>query len=58
MRYAIGYKFEGYGVIFVDADDDNEALELAEEQLEDEDEILDNRRIVNADNLEIEEVEE
>lgn len=57
MRYAIGYKFEGYGVIFVDADNDNEAMELAEEQLEDEDEILDNRRIVNADSYEIEGVE-
>lgn len=57
MRYAIGYKFEGYGVIFVDADNDEEALELAEEQLEDEDEILGNRRIVNADSYEIEGVE-
>lgn len=58
MRYAIGYKYEGYGVIFVDADDDNEALELAEEQLEDEDEIFENRRIVNVESYEIEEVEE
>lgn len=58
MRYAIGYKYEGYGVIFVDADDDNEALELAEEQLEDEDEIFGNRRIVNVESYEIEEVEE
>ena len=58
MRYAIGYKFEGYGVIFVDADNDNDALEIAEEQLEDEDEIIDNRRIVTVESYEIEEVEE
>ena len=58
MRYAIGYKYEGYGVIFVDADNDEEALELAEEQLEDEDEIFDNQRIVTVENYEIEEVEE
>ena len=58
MRYAIGYKFEGYGVIFVDADNDEEALEIASEQLEDEDEIFDNQRIVTVENYEIEEVEE
>ena len=58
MRYAIGYTFEGNGVIFVDADNDNDALEIAEEQLEDEDEIIDNRRIVTVESYEIEEVEE
>lgn len=58
MRYAIEYSFEGHGVIFVGANNEDEARELAEEQLEDEDEIINHIRNINVYNLETEEVDE
>ena len=58
MRFAIEYSFEGYGVIFVGANNEDEALELAEEQLEDEDEIIYHMRNIKVYNLETEEVDE
>lgn len=58
MLYAIEYSFKGHGVIFVGANNEDEALELAEDQLEDEDEIINHIRNINVYNLETEEVDE
>jgi len=58
MRYAISYEITGHGVLFITANNDDETYEKASELLDDEDTIIKNMRMINADGFDIDVEEE